>query len=193
VRTATGSSLPEVVILLGVMAALLHAVAPEWVRWRQRQRLEGAADELALLVSTLRVRSASSGRAFGVRFRAQPPDLEWDIVRDGDGDGIRSEDIRSGVDVVVGGPHVLSTRYPGVRVGLPVGVRPPAGGTLPADGVAFGRADLLAVHPGGTTSSGSVYLCDLWERCAAVRLHGVSGRISVWSRAPDRPAWTLRR
>ncbi len=192
VRRSAGSSLPEVVILLGVMAALLHAVAPEWVRWRQWQRVEGAADEIALLVSALRVRSASTGQAFGVRFRADPPDLEWDIIMDGDGDGIRSEDVRRGIDVVVAGPHVLSVRYPGVRVGLPPGVRPPSGGTLPADGVAFGRADLLAVHPEGTTSSGSVYLCDRWERCAGVRLHGASGRIQVWVRAPDRPTWRRR-
>jgi len=193
VRPSAGSSLPELVILLGVMAALLHAVAPEWVRWRQRQRVEGAADELALLVASLRVRSASAGCAFGVRFRADPPNLEWDIVRDGDGDGIRSADIRRGIDVVIAGPYVLSTRYRGVRVGLPEGLRPPAGGTLPADGVAFGRADLLAVHPGGTTSSGSVYLCDAWGRCAGVRLHGVSGRVSVWERAPDHPGWARRR
>ena len=167
-RSRVGSSLPELVILLGVMAVLLHAVAPEWVRWRQWQRVEGAVDELALLVSALRVRSATTGQAFGVWFRAEPPDLEWDIVMDGDGDGIRAEDIRRGIDAVIAGPHVLAARYPGVRVGLPAGVRPPAGGTLPADGVPFGRADLLAVHPAGTTSSGSVYLCDLWERCAAV-------------------------
>ena len=192
-RPAAGSSLPEVVILLGVMAVLLHAVAPEWVRWRQRQRVEGAADELALLVSVLRVRSASTGRAFGVRFRADPPNLEWDIVMDGDGDGIRSEDVSRGIDVLVAGPHLLSVRYPGVHVGLPAGVQPPTGGTLPADGVAFGQADLLAVHPGGTTSSGSVYLCNLWERCAGVRLHGASGRIAVWARAPGRPTWRQRR
>ena len=193
VRRAAGSSLPELVVLLGVMAALLHAIGPEWVRWRQRQRVVGAVDELALLVAALRVRSASAGQAFGVRFRAQPPDLEWDIVMDGDGDGIRSDDVRRGIDAVVAGPHVLAARYPGVRVGLPSGVRPPAGGTLPEDGVAFGRADLLAVHPEGTTSSGSVYLCDLWEHCAAVRLYGASGRISVWTRAPDGPTWALRR
>jgi hypothetical protein len=59
--------------------------------------------------------------------------------------------------------------------------------------VAFGRADLLAVHPAGTTSSGSVYLCDLWERCAALRLHGATGRVSVWARTPDRPTWTVQR
>jgi hypothetical protein len=193
VRPAAGSSLLEVVILLGVMAAILHAVAPEWVRWRQRQQVEGAADELALLVAALRVRSASVGVAFGVRFRADPPDLEWDVLRDGDGDGIRSDDARRGVDPVVAGPHVLSTKYRGVSVGLPVGLQPPAGGVRPTDGVAFGRADLLAVHPRGTTSSGSIYLCDAWGRCAAVRLHGVSGRIAVWARAPDQSVWTLRR
>ena len=133
-RSRAGSSLPELVILLGVMAVLLHAVAPEWVRWRQWQRVEGAADELALLVSALRVRSATTGQAFGVWFRAEPPDLEWDIVMDGDGDGIRAEDIRRGIDTVIAGPHVL-----------------------------------------------------------AVRLHGATGRVSVWARTPDRPTWTVQR
>ncbi len=192
-RSAAGSSLLEVLILLGVMAALLQAVAPQWVRWRQYQRVQGAADEIALVVSALRVRSAAAGQAFGVRFRARPPDLDWDIVRDGDGDGIRAADIRRGVDAIVAGPHALAADYPGVHVGLPVGIRPPAGGTLPADGVAFGRADLLAIHPGGTTSSGSVYLCDAWQSCAGVRLHGPTGRIAVWTRTSDRPEWTRRK
>ena len=179
-------------ILLGVMAAILHVVAPEWVGWRQRQRVEGAADELAMLVTALRVRSAGAGVAYGVRFRADPPHLEWDVLRDGDGDGIRSDDVRRGVDPIVAGPHVLSRKYRGVTVGLPPGLRPPTGGVLPTDGVAFGRADILSVHPQGTTSSGSIYLCDARGRCAAVRLHGVSGRIAVWERAPERSAWTRR-
>ena len=191
-RRTAGNSLPELVILLGVTAAILQAVAPGWVRWRQRQRVEGAAGELALLVSALRVRSAVSGHAFGLRFRAAPPSLEWEIIEDGDGDGLRSEDIRRGVDTVIGTAFVLGDRYPGVHVGLPAEIRPPGGGTLPSDGVAMGRSDLLSVHPEGTTSSGSIYLCNRWRDCAAVRTYGATGRVALWLWRTDTSAWVRR-
>jgi type II secretory pathway pseudopilin PulG len=187
-----GSSLPELIILLGLAAVLVQTVAPGWVRWRQGQRVQGAADELALLVTALRVRSAATGVAHGVLFRAAPPELQWEVLRDGDGDGMRISDVRNGTDVRVAGPFDLGTRYPGVGLGLPTGVVAPAGGVTPEDGVAFGASDLLSVMPSGSTSSGSVYLCGGWGRCSAMRLQGSTGRITAWARLPTDGTWIVR-
>jgi len=87
---------------------------------------------------------------------------------------------------------ILATRYPGVQVGLPNGVPPVAGGVRPPDGVAFGRSDVLAVHPAGTTSSGTIYLCGAGGRCSAVRALGSTGRVTVWGIAATGSGWRER-
>ena len=70
-----------------------------------------------------------------------------------------------------------------VRIGLPsarVPEIPPGRAWLdPADPVQFGRSDLVAFGPFGSTSSGTLYLTD-GTACWAVVLFGPTCRTRVW-------------
>lgn len=190
-RRTTGSSLLEVLVMLGVATALLGAVAPEWVRWRQSYRLGAAARTLALTIGALRTRAAVEGIGYGLRFVTGNGGLAWEIVRDDNGNGIRTAEIRSGVDPVVGPTTDLGQLYPGLAPGLPDGIRGPTG-SRPDDGVALGRADILSLRPHGAATAGTIYLRDGFGAAAAVVIYGPTGRVTVWRYRPERGRWESR-
>jgi len=78
---------------------------------------------------------------------------------------VRSDDIASGHDPLIGPGRDLASRYEGVDFGLldvPIPEVPPGGGTLAAasDPVRFGRSDIITFTPHGTSSSGTLYVSD---------------------------------
>ena len=58
-----------------------------------RERLHAASLETALLFRGLRQRAVSEGRSYGVRFVAARGGWTCGLVRDGNGNGIRTADI----------------------------------------------------------------------------------------------------
>ncbi len=191
-RRNAGSSIIEAVVVLAVFGIVVQAVAPAFVRWRQARRLEAAAEELVLFAAGLRTAAAAAGASRGLAFDADGGAVEWTPVADGDGDGLRRADLRAGRDVVIGPSRDVTANYPGVIAGLPPGVRTPSGGTPPADGVAFGRGDLLSLSADGTATSGSLYLHNRFGDAVAVRVYGGTARFSIWRRRAEDRVWRRR-
>lgn len=180
-------SLPELTVGLVIIGLLLSAAAPSWVRWRQRQRLTAACSAIAMQIAVLRARASAHGRHFGIEF-AGAGDLRWQVLEDGDGDGISGRDLDDLIDRRVGAPRHLRREFPGIEAGAAVGV-PALSGTLPSDGVAFGRFDRLSIAPEGTATSGSVYLHNRTGDTAAVRVYGPTGRVAVWRFSRRQGGW----
>lgn len=114
---------------------------------------------------------------------------------DGDGDGVRGEDISSGRDPLLGGPRDLGSRYEGVDFGLldvAIPEVPPGSGALApsSDPVRFGRSDIVTFTPWGTSSSGTLYISDGRDTVAAVVLYGGTGRIRFWKFDRQARRWT---
>lgn len=189
---SAGSSLIELVVVLAVFGIVVQTVAPAFVRWRQARRLEAAAEELVLFAVGLRTAAAAAGVSRGLAIDSTAGAVEWTPVADGDGDGLRRSDLRSGRDVALGPPRNVSRNYPGVIAGLPAGVRTPAGSTAPSDGVAFGRGDLLSLSADGTATSGSLYLRNQFGDAVAVRVYGATARFSLWRRRHHEGIWLRR-
>ncbi len=106
------------------------------------------------------------------------------FYRDGDGDGVRADDIAAGRDLLIDGPRDLPSRYEGTDFGLleaAIPEVPPGTGSLPPHGdpVRFGRADIVSFTPRGTSSSGTLYVSDGRSTVAAVVLYGATGRIRI--------------
>ncbi len=175
---AAGVSLLELTVCLAIVGLLVQTAAPAWVRWRQSQQLLSACGAIATQVAVLQARASAHGRHFGLQFYTVDG-LEWHELEDGDGDGLRSDDLRRNIDRPTGRVFRLERDFPGIVAGLPAGV-PSLAGARPADGVAFGRLDRLSVAPEGSTSSGTVYLHNAYGDAAAVRLYGATGRVAVW-------------
>ena len=103
------------------------------------------------------------------------------MARDGDGDGIRRSDLRTGTDAIVG--KVLELKAGGAGLGILSDIRIPnptgrgaLGGDLD-DPVRAGSGNILTFTAQGTSSSGSIYLTDHRGSMRVIRIFGVTGRM----------------
>lgn len=179
----------ELTAALAVLGIVAASSAPDLLAWRARHRLRGASQGLALTLSGLRAAAAATGQARALDFSRELGGLSWRIVMDGDGDGVRSRDLRRGTDPVVGGPYRLDAVYPGVRSGRPAGVPTLLRGAPGSGGVAFGRASRCVFKADGRSSTGTLYLRSGNRYGAAVRVYGATGRVSVWWWVVDDGRW----
>jgi hypothetical protein len=144
---------------------------------------------------SVRHRAIAQSRNHGLIFTCVGEDWEYALHADGDGDGLRTRDVRRGIDPRLEGPRRISDRHPGVRPGF-LSLRrirriPPARGFLRdlSDPVRFGRSDLISCSSRGRCSSGTLYLTDGHRGQWAVVLYGVTGRIRVLRYDPEHERW----
>lgn len=178
-------------VLIGILVSWSAAIAGRVVA---DAHTAAAAREFAVLFRALRWRSVNENRHVGLFFEAAGGTWRWWEVADGNGNGLRTAEVRRGVDRKTSGPHRIEESHRGVRLGFPSGSAlpaiPPDRGVLSgADPVRFGRADLVSFSPRGHASSGTLYLTDGEHRVYGVRLYGVGMRVRVWSWDDREGAW----
>ena len=147
-------------------------------------RLELAAYELVSILRMARGAAIGKGERVGVKFYTAEKRVDYQVFRDGDGDGVRTKDIESGVDPPV--TPLTSLRHLGadVRFGIPSGTPPRDPGDPRRslgrlrDPIRFNRSDIASFGPLGESTPGSLYLTD-GERLAVVRLFGRTGKVRV--------------
>lgn len=167
-----------VVALLAVLAGLGAGPVREGLA---RARLDAAGTEIARRMIAARWRAVSEGRSIGLRFEVR--EGEWRLATYADGDGIRSDDIRTGRDPSLLPPAAPGDGRPGIRLGIPPGSYPrvpPSRGRIAGgeDPVRFGRSDIASFSPLGNATSGTLYLTD-GRRLAAVVLFGATARVRL--------------
>lgn len=196
-RSGSGLGLLELVVVVALLGLGMAVALPAVSRLASGERAAGAARTLATTMQALRFRAVADGRNHGLRFSRDASGWSWTIVRDGNGNGLRSAEIAAGTDPTLSGPHRMRDHDRGVRLGFPPGGPvpriPPASGAIDNldDPIRFGRSELISFGPLGTSSSGTVYLTDGRESGFAVRIYGPTTRVRVWrfSRATRR--WNL--
>jgi hypothetical protein len=151
-----------------------------------------AARYIAGLVLNDRMDALKRARSVGLRFEPSESDYVFEPYVDGNGNGVRTVDIRAGVDPSIGAGQRLSERFPGVHFGLQAGL-PDADGVRSAstDGVRIGSARILATAPDGTATSGTLYLQGRRAQYA-VRVLGATARTRVLKFEPGPGTWTSR-
>jgi prepilin-type N-terminal cleavage/methylation domain-containing protein len=184
-----GFSLLELLAGLALLGLLVIFAVPLVAETVARERLHAAAMEEAVEFRRLRQRAVSEQVSFGLRFVAAGAGWSRAVYRDGNGNGIRTTDIVAGRDRLIEGPVQPGDRYEGIRYGLPAGplpAVPPDGGAFPnpGDPIKFGSGDIVSFSPGGSVSSGSVYLTD-GRRAAAVVVFGATGRVRLFRYRPE--------
>ena len=99
-------------------------------------------------------------------FVATDGSVTWALFRDGDGDGVRSDDIRDGTDPAISPRRRLAHLGARVRLGFPEGIAPRDPGDPSRrldrldDPVRFNRSDIASFDPLGTATPGSLYVTD---------------------------------
>jgi len=194
-RGEGGFSLTEAALALLLLGLLAAAATPALFAALSRGRVAAAARDLQQEMARIRSEAIASHRSVGLRLTWSGGRYLYAFYADGDGDGVRSDDVESGRDPLIGGPRDLSSRYEGIDFGLlldAIPEVPPGSGVLPpgSDPVRFGRSDIITFTPRGTSSSGTLYLSDGRDAVAAVVVYGATGRLRIWRFDRDRWAWT---
>src|SRR5437867_2637992 len=194
-RCEGGFSLTEAALALVLLGLVLAAATPALFAALSRGRVAAAARDLEQQMARLRSEAIASHHDVAMRLTWSGGRYQYAFYADGDGDGVRSNDIASGRDPLIGEPHDLPDRYEGIDFGLlPEAIPevPPGSGVLPpgSDPVRFGRSDIITFTPRGTSSSGTLYLSDGQATVAAVVVYGATGRLRLWRFDRDRWVWT---
>ncbi|HJQ41161.1 MAG TPA: GspH/FimT family pseudopilin [Thermoanaerobaculia bacterium] len=178
-RSEKGQSLIELLVVVsllgffGVMgnSALNHA--------RRNVALLAGTSELRSLFQRVRMLAVSHNRNLAIRFRPVGDTWSWSVYEDGDGDGVRNDDITKGIDAQVDRTRLF--RFQPVRVGVPAApVIDPMNGQLLSLRlpVRFGTSQLCSFSRDGEATNGSIVLTD-GERATIIRVGGTSALINV--------------
>jgi prepilin-type N-terminal cleavage/methylation domain-containing protein len=189
---AGGFTLIELLFAVALATVLAGMALPLTATAIDELRTAAAARYLAGRIALGRMDAIKRSTAVALRFEASDPDYAFAPYADGNGNGVRTADIRRGVDPPVGLPQQLWHTFPGVRFGLmpdlPDVDGGPGGGT---DGVRIGAARLLTMSPNGTATSGTLYLQGRRAQYA-VRVLGATGRTRVLKYDTGAGTWMSR-
>lgn len=192
--TEKGFQLLELVVIAAVAVLALLLTAPSLTRAASGLELRLAAEEVVVSLREARAFAIRHSEYVGLKFHvAADGTVWWALYRDGNGDGVRSADIVSGVDPLAAPERVMAHFGRRVRFGFPPG-QTPSDPSDPhrrldrlEDPVRFNRSDIASFSPLLGATPGSVYLTDGVHRLVCVRVDNRSGkaRILVWH-AEDR-------
>lgn len=175
-----GQSLMELLVATAIVGSLVLVTHEAVETGRRRAALTAAVSDFRATVMYVRTMAITRDRNVAIRFTQESGGRwSWAVYEDGDGDGVRNDDIQKLVD------RRIRTRrdiqYMPARIGVPdapvsdpmnsssLQARPP---------VRYGASMLCSFSRHGEVSNGSVVLTD-GERAAIVRTYGATGRIAV--------------
>lgn len=192
-RPSRGVTLFELLTVLAILSLTAGLSSAAVHTFARMSSLRAASQEVASVFSQARSRALHRNAYSGVKWIARDGDLSLQIHDDGDGDGVRNDDIVSGVDPLVFGPVSVKNRWPKVRVGFIPGfvARDPKGNPVGdlSDPIRFGLSDIASFSPVGDCSPGSVWLGDGRDRQALVRLTPGSATIGIYEWVGSRRTW----
>ena len=187
-----GFTLIELLFMVSLIAVLLGIAVPIGGDAIDDMRTGAAARYLAGRITNSRQDAINRSRAVGLQFVASTPDYQFAPYVDGNANGVRTADIRAGLDSPAGTPRQIGDDFGGVRFGLGAGV-PDVDGlrSTSIDGVRIGTARILTMSPDGTATSGTLYLQGRHAQYA-VRVLGATGRTRVLKYEAGERTWISR-
>jgi type II secretory pathway pseudopilin PulG len=175
-----GASLVEMVLVLGLVAMAAAVGSTRLIEATDRLAGDVAARGVAARLRQARVLALRRGAAVGVRFVSTSRGYAWQLVADGNGNGVRTADIGTGADPVLEPLRWVADDHPGVAFAIPRTLPAIDGvGTIlaGADPIAMGASDLVVFSPLGTATSGTLYFHTAGGTPYAARVLGTTGRV----------------
>jgi type II secretory pathway pseudopilin PulG len=187
-----GYTLIELLFLISVVATVSAVAIPATRDAIDELRTAMAARSLSARLMYARIDAVKRSASVALRFEPVGDDYRVTTVVDGNGNGVRSLEIQSGVDVPLTIAGRLRDQFPGIQFGFLPGV-PDADGspTTDPDGVRIGTARLLTMSPDGTATAGTLYLHGRRSQFA-VRVLGATGRVRVLQFHQGTRTWRTR-
>lgn len=190
-RPNAGLSIFELLLGMSTLAGMLAIATPGVMRLREEVSLRSAVHEASVAFYLARSYAISKNRNVGLKFRRSGDRYEWALYADGNGNGVRTAEIASGVD------RYLGVTYPWTRndvmPGIMTGTRVPDPGSPghyldhPEDPIRFNASDICSFSSMGESTPGSVYLWNAHDGMAVLRVFGQTAKMrSLYYRRGDR-------
>ncbi len=196
-RKQSGFNLIEIMLALAIIGLVGVIAVPPLIELTNGLRVEMAAGQVAGAMNMARLCAIRYGTKVAVKFFTDETSgvVSYALYRDGDGDGVLSRDIETGVDPELRAPRRLAYFGERVHFGFPPGPPPRDPGNPSRrldrldDPIRFNRSDLASFSSLGTATPGSVYITDGRRHLAAVRTYNLSGKIIVLSYDVRTESW----
>jgi prepilin-type N-terminal cleavage/methylation domain-containing protein len=191
-----GFQLVEMLAVLAIVGLLTSFAVAPLLRLSAATRVRSAAEEMVGVLRSAKSYAIVHSANVGVKFSTLPNHtVVWRLYRDGDGDGVLTADIRSGVDPAVTTEQRLMEFGNTVRFGFPPGTAPrdPSNPrkrmTGLDDPLRFNLSDIASFDPLGGATPGSAYLTDGQTQLVAVRVLGLTGKVKVLTYDRRKETW----
>ena len=186
---ATGYSLIELMFVMGLVATVSAAAVPQTLWALDDARTAGAARYIASRLQRARMEAIARSASVGMKFTLAGGHFTYATYVDGNGNGVRTQDITSGIDAELVAPERLTDKCSadfGALPGLPA-VDP--GGTPPGgDPVRLGGSDIASFSAQATATSGSLYIRGQRAQYV-VRLYGDTAKTRILKFDPRTSQW----
>ena len=193
-RSPSGFTVVELVTTCAIAGAMMALALPAITGARDGARCREAARYVAGRLQLARMEALK--RSVHVALRVNDASGVYVLATyvDGNGNGVRSAEIASGVDPVLVKPAHLSEEYAGVEFGCIAGVPSIDGDVFVggADPVRVGASGLVSFSSIGGATAGTLYLRDRGNRQFAVRITGATGRVRVLEYDTASGQWKTR-
>ena len=191
-RLDWGFTLLELSFIVALIGLLTVMFVPALHHLSSSTRVDLAASEVMGTLRLAKSYAISHSAHVGVKFftsqggfvPAGSDEVTYRLYRDGDGDGVRTADVLSGVDPPVSPLRRLVHVGATVNFGFPSTLRPRDPGSPSRrlsrlhDPVRFNRSDMASFGPLGGATPGSLYLTD-GRSLAVVRVFNRSGKVRI--------------
>jgi prepilin-type N-terminal cleavage/methylation domain-containing protein len=179
-RHRNGYTLIELLTVVALLGLFAGITFPAFVNMQRRAALRSAAGQLRSIFHLARSRALQRGSNSGVKFLQAGGEWQYAIYDDGDGDGVRNDDIDRRVDRRVTLPRRALPESKIVTIGLlRHTIKDPDGDRLlpTASPVHFNRSAICSFTPLGESTPGTIYITDRRNELYAVRVFGATAKI----------------
>lgn len=189
---ADGFTLIEQLLVVAIMVTVIGIALPITTDALDALRTQSAARYLAARIVNARMDAVKRSRYIALRFEPGVPDYTYRYFADGNHNGVRTADIKAGVDPPLDTGEHIGDNFGGVTLRLMDDI-PDADGAMHTgtDGVRIGVVKLLTMGPDGTATSGTLYVRGRNAQYA-IRILGVTGRVRVLQYLRGQHKWINR-
>ena len=172
-QTMRGMSLIELLVVLSIVAIVIGVAIPRTAAILHDAGVRGAAYYYRGLIRQVRRRAITERRYIGIVFTEKDGDVSFELFADGNGNGIRTQEMRRGIDT----PYQPNWHYRNRFIGVRYGGAATLAGRFPP--LRFGRGSILSFSPTGTATSGTLFLSNDQGNLYAAIVAGVTGRVRL--------------
>lgn len=180
--SARGVALIDLLPAMALAALVSATTIPVVAGALEHERARVGAHYVAARLMHAQLEALRRGASVALKVDLGAADATIQLFVDGNGNGVRTREIESGVDPPLGPADSIGTHARGVTLRVNQRVLEP-GGTLwldpGSDPLRIGSTSLISCSPTGSLTSGTLYIGAVRGPQAAVRLTGTTGRVRV--------------